>query len=103
MTFNGWTNYETWLFWAHMTNDQHWYNEMHRITAEYNDEDSTSSDLANALRDFMNDEIYGNVEITIPILTDIIETVFEQVNWGEIAEALIEERKEAEANNGDDS
>jgi hypothetical protein len=103
LTHNGWTNYETWLFWAHMTNDQHWYNEMHRITADYNDEDSTSSDLAEALSNFMDDEIYGQLEIRVPILIDLIETTIAKVNWEEIADALIEERKEAWANAGDNS
>lgn len=93
MTHNGWTNYETWLFWSHMVNDQWWYNEIHRITDEHCDDDVTVSDLADALRDFINDEIYGSVTIKIPILGDIIETVFEAVNWREIAETLIEEKK----------
>jgi hypothetical protein len=76
-----------------MTNDQHWYNEMHRITDDYNDEDSTSSDLAEALSNFMDDEIYGQLEIRVPILIDLIETTIAKVNWEEIADALIEENK----------
>lgn len=93
MTHNGWENYETWLFWSHMSNDGYWYNEMHRLTRKCLDEDDAIYDLANHLEAMMRDEIYIGFSSDLPILTDIVESVISEVRWREIAENLLDDYK----------
>lgn len=93
MTHNGWANYETWLFWSHISNDGWWYEEMHRITKEHLNSEDSIHDLADALRDFMNDEIYVHTTCDLPIVFDMIEACFSEVRWREIAENLLDDYK----------
>jgi len=91
MTHNGWANYETWLFWSHMSNDGYWYEEMHRITKEHLEVEDAVSELGYALRDFMNDEIHVHTKCDLPIVFDMIEACFSEVRWREIAENLLDD------------
>ena len=96
MAYQGWSNYETWLFWAHMSNDGFWYDSMNEMAQEIIAEDSDAYDLANRLQDFMNDEIYARVDATLhPIIVDILEAIFVEVDWREIADYVLSDAKEA--------
>ena len=96
MSYNGWNNYETWLFWCHMSNDGFWYEHMNELAQEVIDNEDDAGTLANLLRDFMNDEIYGRVDATVhPLIGDIIESIFGEVDWREIADSLLQDAKEA--------
>ena len=90
MTYNGWTNYETWNVALWLDNDQgeqeHWTDRA---------EELERYELKSELRDFFNENnpLSGDASCYADLLSDALDTV----NWYEIVDHLIvyaEERKE---------
>ena len=86
--YNGWTNYETWVWKLWIDNDQG--------TQEYwleTAQESTLANLAEQLESEANDQMENAAGTAGPI-TDILGAAMSQINWREIAESLIEEADE---------
>ena len=89
--YNGWTNYATWRVGLEIINDM----SLDDFGVEYDEEDNNmidTSDLADAMRDYVQDHIEETSEgkakgYALAFLSD--------VNWYELAEHMIEEEKEA--------
>ena len=98
-TYNGWTNYETWAVKLWMDNEQssytYWQERTEEICRdavadEFVDERTRARiDLAAALKyeheDATPEAVYGTV------FGDLLSAAMHDVNWHEIAEAMIDE------------
>lgn len=93
MSYNGWSNYETWCVALWIGNEEGSYRESVAMTRAADDEDR----LANELREW--------VESTMPDLgasmwSDLLRSAFSEVDWYEIAASYwadYREEQEAEA------
>lgn len=102
--YNGWTNYETWAVKLWMDNDEGSYGYWAERAAHWADQPSTSPywsradsakfNLADELKDWHED---GSSE-ALPeasVWADLLGAALCEVNWHEIAEALLSEHVEA--------
>lgn len=87
--YNGWTNYETWLVKLWMDNDQgsseYWAEQAENAVADAQGDEPELCKLADQLKD--------EHEQALPELSgfaaDLMNAAMSEVNWFEIAEALI--------------
>ena len=104
-TYNGWTNYETWLVALHIDNDEgtYWHvrDELVPQALEtFSDEgDHQAYQLGRYLADWVTDTLdedttYTN-EWTRLLTNDLIGAALAEVNWEEIATNILTEVAEA--------
>ena len=79
-TYNGWTNYETWLVNLWLTNDQDTDQEAREVAAFG----------ADALSDWVEELVLESVPPS-SLASDLLSAALGWVEWYEIAESLIEE------------
>lgn len=87
-SYNGWTNYETWLVNLWIDNEPYW-NECARNLAV---DESEASELALLLKDMI--EASGEQSGQLPetgLFADLINGALNVTNWREIASHLINE------------
>lgn len=95
MTYNGWSNYETWAVKLWMDNEE-WSQRYWAAEAEqYRD---NPSGLADAIRGEHED---GAPELGGTVFADLLNAALGEVDWFEIAESLIGDL-EPEDDEGDD-
>jgi hypothetical protein len=82
MSYNGWTNYETWNVKLWLDNGGFEYEKSMGTTA---------FDLAEYLRDMIYEDM---PEIGNNLYSDILTAAIQEVNFREIAEAMIEDNKD---------
>ena len=75
-TYNGWTNYETWLVNLWMTGDEGYYGRLQEIVWSGDSLD----DQAEALEDFLRSEHDGHSSVW----ADLVNASLSEVNWYEI-------------------
>lgn len=93
--YNGWTNYETWLAYTWISNEdssnRYWQERARELNEENgNDVDETERQLAEYLEIWLNDEI---VEV-LPedgLLNDLLTSAASEIDWREIAEHIADE------------
>jgi len=98
-TYNGWTNYETWVTKLWMDNDSESYNYYQEIAKEIIDsseKDNTFSKLENAKLTLMHrlkDEIEENNPIgdNANMYADLLNVAISEINFYEIASNIIDE------------
>lgn len=82
MSYNGWVNYETWLYHLHNTDGMCLEEYFHsRLTVE-------------RLADFLKEDAYEKIDenhLLIPYHKDVIGASLSEVNFTEIAERLFSE------------
>jgi uncharacterized protein with ATP-grasp and redox domains len=90
-TYNGWTNYATWLFYLHYQQEvENWYQDYDDEQREHLDE----SDLQGYFEEMYGELIDGiaNIYLTDEIgkiyLTDVIGNEMREINWREILKTL---------------
>lgn len=86
-TYNGWTNYETWVTKLWMDNDEGSY--------RYWAEQARHADIASLAR-MIEEEHDEAAPATTGIFADLLTHALGRVNWEEIAESLIEDNHEDE-------
>ena len=101
-TYNGWTNYPTWLVALHINNDQSLQNHAFHIweMGSQDDCDWGLYDYGQALKEWM-DELTDAVNKAIPnsyLVTDLISFTLVSVNWRELAESFAKDYKEITEN-----
>lgn len=80
-TYNGWTNYETWLVNLWLTNDWNSYDSLRHIVAAF----ETTSEQANELEHMVRYE-RDCYEEEPSMWRDLLGAALSHVNWHEIAE-----------------
>lgn len=101
-SYNGWSNYETWNMALWIDNDQGSYTEAREIAdraIQENDEAGAFNhdpkyDCAQMLRDWQ-DELMP--ELDASVWSDLLNAAFGEIDWVEIAEAIMEVDKESSA------
>jgi DNA-directed RNA polymerase specialized sigma24 family protein len=99
MTYNGWTNYETWAVKLWMDNEQGSYNYWREATQEAWEHparnqfiDSHRDRARLALADRLKDEHEENAPTSeASIYTDLLSAALSEVNWNEIADSLLDD------------
>lgn len=89
MTYNGYTNYETWLVQLWFSNDEscllHWEEQAERAVRDSIDPaGSLARDMEEGVRDLMAE---SNLE---GLLADLLSSAVSEVNWTEIANHYVE-------------
>lgn len=95
-TYQGYTNYPTWVVELWLDNDQSSYNEIMQM-ARCTD---SAYELASELKDMHEDA--NPLDIACGAYSDLMGWVLGQVNWLEIAENYLEAVREEDDYEGDD-
>jgi hypothetical protein len=91
-TYNGWTNYATWLFYLHHQEQvENWYYDEPASTRKNLDE----THLQNYFEEMYGELIDGVANIYI---TDVLNNELRDVNWREVMKTLREEDESTDAN-----
>ncbi len=87
-TYQGWKNYPTWCVNMWLTNDEGLYNEtrsrIHDLTARL--------EVADEIKAYVRDNLEPNLDASWR--ADLLGFAFDQVDWLEIADAWLAERKD---------
>lgn len=103
-TYNGWTNYETWVVNLWMDNEEgthdYWlevvedvYNNEAKGQKHFTKMEDAVCILAERLKEDHEDRknnILENAELTASVWADLLGAALSEVNWREIAEHLLE-------------
>lgn len=91
MSYNGWTNYETWNVNLWIDNDEGMYSTVRdrarEIVRSEDDKDDAATELANYIEN-LHEEIKPQVEGTF---ADLLSAALAEVNWREIAEHHVDD------------
>jgi hypothetical protein len=93
-TYNGWTNYETWVINLWMGNEVGSYAYWQEVTADVmreHDEEDEKQDAISDLADRLKSEHEEGMPEVQGIWSDLLTAALGEVNWREIAEHLIED------------
>jgi hypothetical protein len=99
-TYNGWTNYETWAVKLWIDNEQGSYSYWEEAAQEILDDTDTDDtreerkreavgELAGRLKDEHNEAM---PELGASIWSDLLGAALSEVDWYEIAEALLDDK-----------
>jgi hypothetical protein len=86
-TYNGWTNYETWLVNLWLTNDQGTAETMQELAAASRANDEAEWELADTLKEWVD----GMVDESVPgngMVRDLVNAALGSVDWREIARSI---------------
>lgn len=86
MTYNGWTNHETWCVNLWLSNDEWAYDECRSLIAR----STTDYDARQVLREYTEQLVLGD-NPGASLATDLLISSLESVDWQEIVDALREE------------
>ena len=92
-TYNGWTNYETWLVNLWLSNDEGIWTMLVELASRTGSKTAfgftsdRASVLADELPDFVNGYIYDDTIEPSGLPADLIGAALSRVNWGEMAES----------------
>lgn len=99
MTYNGWTNYETWVVALWLDNDEPTYRHWRERADEWRNADTTSDywtqeesarfNLADELRESVNES--NPLADDANMYTDLLGAALSEVDWQEIAEHMLDE------------
>jgi len=101
MTYNGWTNYETWLTNLYFDGYGGIFNELaSEGVFDDMDEDEIQGYIAEQLETFVTDYVDSTVGENSLFITDIINAFLGEIDYGEMASHYVEDvvhyRKEME-------
>lgn len=82
-TYNGWSNYETWLIALHLQNDEY-FDEVIREYCEDNPEADVRQ-VGDYIREMLEDHLYEEEKSLLK--KDLFHAVLVEVNWTEIAKS----------------
>jgi hypothetical protein len=93
-TYNGWTNWETWIVIVWMDNDQKLYEYYGDITREEisKDKQSATYKLSTTLREQFDEGTPGIEGLYL----DLLNGAMREINWHEITKHLVERVEEEE-------
>lgn len=97
MTYNGYTNYETWLLCLNIDNDEGLYNSVRDLTTEYlnethHDRDTANKyDLGNIIKEWLEEAFYNEECSVYKICDTWTLRDWQEIDWLEVAETRLEE------------
>ena len=100
-TYNGWTNYETWAVKLWIDNEEHFYHywrEVAQAVWDQAEEGNHSTRQQNAqyqLCQILKSEHEDEMPELKGVWADLLGAAMQEVDWYEIAQAMIEEAQEA--------
>jgi len=104
--YNGWSNYETWNVKLWIDNDEGSYNYWREAVQQaWEDEDHDKQNTITRVADMLESEHKENVPEVTGTYADLLGAALSEVDWFEIAEALVndedfeEDANESEADN----
>ncbi len=83
-TYNGWTNYETWL--VSLWTDGDWYITELAATSE-----DHKGEASQALKEYVQETYLNKADNKATLASDLLNTAMSEVNWYEIMESRKEE------------
>ena len=92
--YNGWTNYETWNFNLHITNEESDYETALEMAFDSEHEHELSNRLESWAED-MADDVLRSYEYALGFIKDMVNSSVKEFNFYEVAEHLWEDRQEA--------
>lgn len=101
MTYNGWTNYETWAANLWISNEYGWYLEVQELTQTAltdadGDKDAATYELADAIRSNVDDAVFGeDGDAVSGLASDLLRAAFGEIDFREIAEHWITDEYDA--------
>ncbi len=93
-TYNGWTNYETWLVNIWVDNDKKLYFIMKEILNSCDWENKTY-ELSKVLQELYEKQA-ENIGLKVGLMSDLLNGALSAVNWYELAEHYITDFKDDE-------
>jgi len=100
MTYNGYTNYETWCVNLHISNlqgEQDYWNERASFAMAHSDPSNDHMDARCELAEELRDTFLEKYEEQKPdntILADLLRAALSEVNWHELARNYVEAAQE---------
>lgn len=91
MTYNGWSNYETWNVALWLDNDQGSYEWVREMAREASDRDRYREPipaLADAIEEYVKD---AAPDLGASMFSDLLTAALSEVDWREIAEHVLGE------------
>jgi len=93
MSYNGWSNYETWNVALWLSNEQGAYNLQREWAADAvethdGDKDAAIDEVAQCVRDFIEE---GVPNLGASTYSDLLGAALSEVNWYEIAAHSVED------------
>jgi len=85
LTYNGWSNRETWLVSLWLNNDEYNY----RLFSEILEMKISSSIKAERLQELVEDQMY-DLELGANLFSDLLSTSLSKVDWLEVIKANLE-------------
>ena len=79
-TYNGWTNYETWL--VSLWTDGDWYITELAATSE-----DHRGEASQALKEYVQETYQNKADSKATLASDLLNTAMSEVNWYEIMES----------------
>ena len=86
-TYNGWTNYETWL--VNIWYDDAFTEEARDCAANADDRNGATHDLADIIKEYVEEYIGEEAAGPTGLVADLLNAAMREVNWDEIAEGYI--------------
>lgn len=106
MSYNGWTNWETWNLNLWRENEyssyMYWRDIALEIAAESDNIDDAQRELGDRLSEAYHEELDYTVDEMSGWLADFVSRVLDDVNWYEIAEYMLTDDLWEEAHKEDD-
>ena len=86
MTYNGWTNRETWCCHLWLTNDEGTYNWLSILATNFK-----PYELANFIEDYLTEWMPDTIEEHASIYDDLLSTAIHNINFDEVANTFYDE------------
>lgn len=96
-TYNGWTNYETWLANVHATNGEGWEDEIRELITEarrtaagdpnpyMSADDNARYAFTQALKEHHENWVFGEDDTPAGFRSDLLRAAFDEINFNELA------------------
>ena len=85
LTYNGWSNRETWLVSLWLNNDEYSY----KLLTDILELNLSSSNKAKILQELVEDQMY-DLDLGASLFSDLLSTSLSKVDWLEVIESNLE-------------
>jgi len=99
MSYNGWTNYETWLVNLWMDNEEGSYRGAQELARSALEDESDRDDAVQSVAEHLKEEHESAAADAVPagVFSDLVGAALSEVDWREIAGHLVDAAEEEAA------